>query len=156
MYSVKNVIGTTILIIGMFGFSGCGGTCCDSPISPNSGLNPNTNVIEKGNLDPQNSSNDPKPPVAVATVNESDFNITVKPCEVVYFDANNSTDPDGNISNMSYIWTQQDNYELSDEKAFSYKFKNKGTYEITLTITDEQNLTDTDSLLVIVKNSCNY
>jgi len=155
MYSVKEVIKTTVLVTCMFGFIGCGGdTCCDSPNNTILGLNPTDNVIEKGNLGgSKEEPQEPVPPVAVATVNEHDFNITVNPCEVVYFDSNNSVDPDGNVSNMSYTWSENKDI-LSEEKAFSYKFEDQGTYEVVLTVKDEQNLTSTDTILVTVKNFC--
>jgi len=155
MYSVKEVIKTTVLVTCIFSFIGCGGdTCCDSPNNNTLSSNPSDNIIEKGNLgDSKENSQEPLPPVAVATVNEHDFNITVNPCEIIYFDSNNSTDPDGNVSNMSYTWTENEAI-LSEEQSFTYKFDEQGTYEVVLTVKDEQNLTSTDSVLVIVQNSC--
>ena len=156
MYNIHKIIKTTALLAGLFGLVGCGGTCCEGDDSLNKGNIPSPkseikNLTPDGNV----TGKIPVAPVAVATINENDFNTTVvTPCEEVYFDSNYSTDPDGNVSNMTYSWDQLEGYHLSDDSAFSYRFEYAGSYEIILTVTDEQNLTSTDSVLVNVESSC--
>jgi hypothetical protein len=153
MYNIHKIIKTTVLLAGLFGLVGCGGSCCESDTSLNKGNIP-TPKSEIKNLTPDGNVTN-NTPVAVATINGNDFNTTVvRPCEKVYFDSNNSTDPDGNVSNMTYSWDQLEGYHLSDDSSFFYKFKDAGSYEIILTVTDEQNLTSTDSVLVKVESSC--
>jgi PKD repeat protein len=55
---------------------------------------------------------------------------------------------------MTYAWSQLDGNDLSNEKSFYHKFKYEGTYEITVAVTDEQNLSDFDTVLVTVKKYC--
>ena len=158
MYKIQKVIKTTVLVAGLFGFVGCGGECCEGDVSISKGVPFETpKVIENGTGTPQGEEKkkiEPIPPIAVATMNENDFNITIKPCDVVYFDSNKSTDPDGNVSSMSYVWSKLDGSTISEEKSFFHKFNSKGVYEITLTVTDEQDLNSTDTVLVTVKSPC--
>jgi len=152
MYSVKKVIKTTVFVTCMFGFIGCGGdTCCDSPINTTLGLNPSDNVIEKGNLGAEENSQEPKPPVSIATGNDIDDWVEIEPCNTVHFNGDESNDPDGNDENLTFKWTDINGCILSEESSFEKKFEKKGLHEVILTVTDEQNLTAVDSVKVIVK-----
>ena len=168
---MKKIIGTGALIVSLFGLVGCGGECCKEDVSivksdiptPNptnlgavvttptvtSAVTPT--VTPSGTTTNVDKKKSPIPPTAVILVNgNDDFNITVKPCQKLYFDSN-STDEDGNVSNMSYDWTQLNGEDLGHEKSFYHRFRNEGDYEVTLTVTDEQNLTSSDTIFITVK-----
>lgn len=79
----------------------------------------------------------PEPPVAM-------FDYSPKPPLVdqwITFDATASYDPDGTI--VSYEWTFGDGGADSGE-IVTYKYTSLGTYQVNLTVTDNDNLTDTE------------
>ncbi|MFP4052182.1 MAG: PKD domain-containing protein, partial [Thermoplasmata archaeon] len=72
---------------------------------------------------------------------------TVKVGEEVTFDASSSSD---NVGIASYEWNFDDGTTATVE-TIEHKFGNEGTYEVTLTVTDETGNTDTDTITVIVE-----
>jgi hypothetical protein len=68
--------------------------------------------------------------------------------EVVTFDASSSSDPDGTV--VSYFWDFGDgNTENSLSATVIHSYTVKGTYTVTLTVTDNDGLTDTTSHTII-------
>ncbi|MBI4814765.1 MAG: PKD domain-containing protein [Deltaproteobacteria bacterium] len=82
------------------------------------------------------------PPFAVAGPD-----VAVHPSDTVNFDARASRDPDGTI--VSYAWDFGDGQTSSDANA-THAYPSVGTYTVTLTVTDVEGATGTDSLTVIV------
>jgi len=150
MYNIHKIIKTTVLLAGLFGLVGCGGSCCESDTSLNKGNIP-TPKSEIKNLTPDGNvtNNTPVAPIAVATINENDFN-TVSPCKELHFDSNESKGLDENVT---YSWAFYQGCELSDKSSFDYRFGEEGEYNVTLTISDS-NQTFTDWVLLKVKRSC--
>lgn len=64
--------------------------------------------------------------------------------------ASASSDPDNDP--LTYEWTFPDQI-IEKENPKSYKFVTSGTYEISLTVTDPEGLTDTDSIQINALNS---
>ena len=86
------------------------------------------------------------PPVANAGKDTS-----VIPGDTIHFDASGSFDKDGNIT--SYLWREGGSI-LSTERIFDRKMLGVGVHTITLTVTDDQNATDTDEKVVTIKPCC--
>ncbi len=72
---------------------------------------------------------------------------TVKVDEEVTFDASDSSD---NVGITSYEWDFDDG-STAIGKSVDHKFDEKGTYEVTLTVTDEAGNTDTDTVTITVE-----
>ncbi|MFW6176359.1 MAG: PKD domain-containing protein [Thermoplasmatota archaeon] len=72
---------------------------------------------------------------------------TVKVDGEVIFDASNSSD---NVEITSYEWDFDDGTTATG-KTVTHKFDEKGTYEVTLTVSDEAGNTDTDTVTVTVE-----
>jgi len=85
------------------------------------------------------------PPVAKAEVNVS----SVKYGEGITFDANTSTDSDGQI--VSYEWKDDNGVVLSQEVQFVHIFDTTGMHSVILTVTDDDDETSTDSIIVTVQ-----
>lgn len=64
------------------------------------------------------------------------------------FDGRNSSDADGSI--VSYAWNFGDGSTASGD-AVAHTYTSAGTFTVTLTVTDDQGLTDTDSVVVNVQ-----
>ncbi len=77
------------------------------------------------------------PPVAVATANGETMYVNVNIGEPVFFDANESYDPDGEI--IQYVWSSPDNTIISTDSNFTQTFCTASAYEATLTVIDDQN-----------------
>jgi len=87
-------------------------------------------------------------PVAVAKVDDSNVTEGV----LVTFDANNSHDPDGNI--LTYEW-RENGILLSSSIKFSINTLSVGIHTIELTVMDDDGLTGTDTIVIIVKKLTN-
>ncbi len=78
---------------------------------------------------------------------------SIKVSENIRFDANESFDPDGEITN--YTWKDANNTVLSTEKAFTHSFDLPGKYTITLTVIDEDGQTGEASTVINVEDEHN-
>lgn len=89
----------------------------------------------------------PKPPVADAgsdqNLNDADNNTE----ETVTLDASASYDPDGSI--VTYEWKEGETV-LGNTEVMTYDFT-VGTHTVTLTVTDNENLTNTDETIITVE-----
>ena len=65
----------------------------------------------------------------------------------VHFDGSGSNDPDGTI--VSYDWDFGDGHTGTGVKP-SHKYSSSGTYDITLTVTDDDGLTDTNDTTAVI------
>ena len=65
----------------------------------------------------------------------------------VHFDGSGSYDPDGTI--VSYEWDYGDGHIGTGVKP-SHKYSSSGTYDITLTVTDDDGLTDTNGTTTVI------
>ncbi len=90
---------------------------------------------------------DPMSPVADAgsdqTLNDADNDKE----EAVALDASASYDPDGNI--VTYEWKEGDEV-LGNTEEITYNFT-IGTHNVTLTVTDDENLISTDEVIITVE-----
>jgi len=134
--------------------AGCGSTnntCCDlestSVLTQNATETKIEPVIELKSIDPVQ----PKAPIAIAHVNgERDF-VKVNSCTSIVVDANSSYDPDASgEEELSYLWTDINDKEISTDISFIKKYSNSGIEEFTLKVTDEQNLTSYDRVCVLI------
>ncbi|WP_394749129.1 PKD domain-containing protein [Spongiimicrobium salis] len=92
------------------------------------------NVTEPSNL----------PPTAVAL---SDIIVGDAPL-TVNFDGSGSSDSDGTI--VSYLWNFDDNGNSNVSQNPSYTFNNPGTYEVSLTVTDNDGSSASDMIIITV------
>jgi len=76
------------------------------------------------------------------------YNIQVG--QSVTFDGSNSNDPDGDP--IEYLWDFGDGKD-SKEVAPEHKYSAAGTYYVTLTVTDDKRVTDTDVATVVVTDA---
>jgi hypothetical protein len=129
-------------------FVGCGSTkdnlCCDSEQKSNLTKQPEGIKIEP-KLEPKSIK--PQPPVIVL----KDDLFKIKACKTVDIDATGSYDPDSNGDhNLSYLWTDIDGKKVSDKPSFTRYYDHRHVDELTLRVTDEQNLTTIDRVCVLV------
>ena len=89
------------------------------------------------------SGNEPPVAVAEADTTEGDAPLTVN------FTGSNSTDDQGVVS---YSWNFDDGGNTSTEADPTYTFTSPGTYQVTLTVSDAGDLTDTDTITIIVND----
>ena len=90
-------------------------------------------------------------PVAIASKDM----IIVRGDEIT-LDGSKSYDVDGEI--VEYKWLE-DNKTLSSQESFSIKMLEDGTYHITLVVKDNDGLSSTDSVDIVVNpccKGCNY
>mgnify|MGYP000259455493 CR=1 FL=1 len=94
--------------------------------------------------------------VTVKVVSSSSLvaNATVSPMsaevgERVILTGSNSTDPDGSITKYEWDVTGEGSIDATNE-TITRVFKDPGTHEVTLTVTDEDGNTDTDIVIVEV------
>jgi PKD repeat protein len=85
------------------------------------------------------------PPVAEITENAT----TVLTGEVIHLNASKSYDPDGDI--VSYFWDFGDGTNASGVTV-DYSYADDGKYTVTLTVTDNDDLTHLDTATEIVEN----
>jgi outer membrane protein assembly factor BamB len=73
----------------------------------------------------------------------------------ITFDASSSYDPDGSI--VSYVWDFDDDGQFDDGSGIieTYTYQNTGDYQITVKVTDNEGLTDTQCYIVYVSGSDN-
>lgn len=90
---------------------------------------------------------DLKKPIAKIKTNKS----TVAVLESVTFDANSSSDSDGRIA--SYIWKDGNGTVLNENVKFQYAFNLPGKHTISLTVTDDDALSATDSVTITVTDN---
>ncbi|MDP5273144.1 PKD domain-containing protein [Chengkuizengella axinellae] len=83
-------------------------------------------------------------PVAVATASLTTVNVG----ETVSFDGSGSSDNDGTIA--SYEWNFDDGSNPSTRQNPTHSFSAQGVYTVTLTVTDDQGATDTDTIVITV------
>jgi PKD repeat protein len=161
MNYVNKMVKATLLPVVVFGFVGCGsGACCESDVNKGKGLTPNGTENKqliptpKNKLTPTGTVTPPAPkaPIApIAVINDHIGVISVSNhCQAIPFTSIGSYDPDGDNTKLHYMWTTLDGKEISQESDFSHKFPENGIYETTLTVTDEQNLTGTDKVCILV------
>ena len=93
------------------------------------------------------SSSENKAPHAVATVSSS----IIKVNEPLTFDANQSSDSDGEI--VGYKWVDEANNTLSESVHFIYTFTTVGEKNITLYVTDDDGQIGQVSVSVTVKEA---
>lgn len=96
---------------------------------------------------PQTSSNTPP------TANIQTSATTIKLNQSINFDASASTDTEGEI--VSYKWTNTAGDIISSDKIFDYTFTSVGNHTITLTVTDEQGLSSSDFVEIVVNDLIN-
>jgi PKD repeat protein len=65
----------------------------------------------------------------------------------VNFDSSGSTDPDGTI--ISYYWEFMDGNTSTDANP-SHRFTDPGSYAVTLTVTDDQGMSASNSVTITV------
>ncbi len=87
-------------------------------------------------------------PTAIATANGKSGYISTTIGEPVFFDSNNSSDVDGNIT--SFVWTDMDHNILSQDSNFTRTFYYSGIYEKTLNIADNEGGIAYDRLCILV------
>jgi len=163
---MKKIFGYTLSVcmatFMLVGCSGSEGACCESAV------NATSNLIQKGIVENNATKKIEKKvenkvekeklktvtieaiaPIAVAHANGQYKMIKVSTCKIVTFDADSSYDPDGDSENLSYVWSDLDKKVVSTDSSFEKRFSKKGLYEMTLTVTDEQNLTDVDRVCIL-------
>ena len=84
------------------------------------------------------------PPKALFTPSTTSARIS----ETITFDASESNDPDGTID--SYAWDFGDDTSDSGE-VVTHAYSAEGNYTVTLTVTDNQNLTGTDRQHIVIE-----
>lgn len=160
MFTIKSALKVTILTASLFALSGCGDTgCCGESTmlgSANPAPNSTVNIEENGNVATSKPAIEPKsvdfiPPSAHITINgEEEDVVKVTTCADNDFSAENSNDPDGDNTNLTYQWTGTNQEDLGTDLSFIKKFCDDGLYEVSLIVTDEQNLTAKDSACLLV------
>jgi len=163
MNYINKIVKITLLPAVVFSFIGCDdGACCTSSTSntkttgyivPDGVLKkediekPKIQLVHKGNLETKNDP-EPLPPVAVIYTNEHDLDIaTTSKCKPVEFSGKGSYDDQS--EDLQYNWTDLHGNHMSSDEEFKHKFSKKGLYEVTLTVTDKDNLTAVDKVCIL-------
>jgi PKD repeat protein len=94
--------------------------------------------------------------VQVAVSQPPTANVTYTPDspgsgESITFDGSASSDPDGSITGYRWDWTGDGSYEGSGETA-THTYPAPGRYDVTLEVTDDDGLTDTETRTVRVNS----
>ena len=87
-----------------------------------------------------------EPPVAVAASNRTSGRAPL----TLNFDASGSTDPERGV--LLYVWDFGDGTSTEGDPA-SHEYSSKGTYTVTLSVTDEGGLVATDTLRIRVRRA---
>ena len=72
---------------------------------------------------------------------------------IITFDASKSNDPDGDIISYSWDFGDKSKEVLTTAPTISHKFEKVGIWPVTLTITDNDGLTETADIKIAVTNS---
>ncbi len=64
-------------------------------------------------------------------------------------DGSGSSDPEK--SKLKYLWQYPENKIIESKNPRSYRFEKAGTYDIELTVTDEEGLSDTATMQIVAK-----
>jgi serine protease AprX len=89
----------------------------------------------------------PPPPPNESPISDAGGDQTVDDPTPVYLDGSGSSDPDGTI--MAYVWTENGTEIATGMMPTSLPF-DVGTHNIMLTVTDNEDATDTDTMVVTV------
>ena len=162
MIDIKMALKMTVLSASLFALVGCGGECClsDSKLKDNSIENKTQTETLKENgtplaltpnaLEPK-SADSVLPPVAVISVDGDDSElIKIEPHTEYTFSGSKSNDPDGDNHTLKYKWTDLNDDDLGTGVSIEKEFPKKGLYRTTLLVTDEQNLTDSVDVCLLV------
>jgi len=109
-------------------------------VTDGDGLTDSTSVTIKVSVDGENAA-----PLAVATISPESGNA---PLDVIFTGSASIDD----VSISSYVWTVNDSI-ISNAPDFPYTFKEAGNYMVTLTVADEQGLSDTVTLEIKVRSA---
>jgi PKD repeat protein len=135
----------TLLAIGAVMFTGCVEET--PPPTPAVTSTPEPTIISSPTLTVEAT---PTPTVAPIspTSKASVMPTSVTVGESIAFDGSDSTDPDGTIT--SYEWNFGDDNTVSGATV-NHSYSNSGTFVVTLTVTDNDGLPDTDTIKITVK-----
>ena len=125
----------TILLTASLLFTACTEAEVDQYIADNN----TQDVIVDADVNTLNTKPNVELNVSASTIIEG---------EAITFDATASTDIDGNIE--SYSWKDENGNELSLESIFTYTFDTNGVYQVTLTVVDDQGLSNEISITITV------
>ncbi len=131
------VQGLSLLSITLF-LAGCGG----------GNVKDSSSLIQSSDIFTNKETN--LAPFAIAYANSNTKIFKSATSQLIKFDAKNSYDPDGNNHSLLYQWIDLNSYTISNSRSFVHKYDKKGLYEITLKVTDSQNLTAIDRVCVLV------
>ena len=94
-----------------------------------------------------------QPPVAEIIDDDADDMVTV--CDTVTFESGPGTsDPDGTITAYKWELFTSGTWEtIGSSKTIDYDFKNSGSYQVRLTVTDNDGFTDSDNAYVTIDTS---
>jgi len=157
MFMIKSALKVSVLSVSLFALVGCGDSSCCDGVSSATGVKQDqttTAVIgENGGVatlaPSSNTSTALISPTAHITINGEDTELAkLKLFVDNNFSAIGSNDPDGQT--LTYKWTGLGNQDLGTALSFDKKFCNKGLYKVGLEVTDEHNLTGTDSVCILV------
>ena len=90
---------------------------------------------------------DNMPPIADAGGDQQAF-----AGEDVIFDGSNSTDPDPTGRLVNWTW-DLDNGDMGYGEVFTYVYKQKGSYSVTLTVLDNDNASGSDTIQALIFNA---
>ena len=154
MFMIKSALKVSVLSMSLFALVGCGDSSCCDGLSSATGVKQETTAVigENGGVATLAPSNTPSgliSPTAHITINGEDTELAkLKLFVDNNFSALGSNDPDGQT--LTYKWTGLGNQDLGTALSFDKKFCDKGLYKVGLEVTDEHNLTGTDSVCILV------